>query len=290
MVGIKTIYENSNIKGNAHVSCIKYRNLNNLSHYHSDYELVYVNKGCATVAINEKIFNLNSNECVFIYSNDIHFIKSDANTVITVLKAENKYFENLFSSKRLLSPVVNKKEKVESALNNIRSELNSHVFHNDVMAYTLSTQLFITLLRNGQTVSCESISPKKSNTSELYRAICGKISNEYSTITFEDMARYLHFSEPYFSKIFHRLFGMTFTQYLNTVRIAAAIEKLKEGNLSVTEISASCGFNTIRNFNRVFKSFTGYTPGNLPSDYVFLYHLQEDCGLDPTLTCSEIIV
>ena len=94
VVGIKTIYENSNIKGNAHVSCIKYRNLNNLSHYHSDYELVYVNKGCATVAINEKIFNLNSNECVFIYSNDIHFIKSDANTVITVLKAENKYLKD----------------------------------------------------------------------------------------------------------------------------------------------------------------------------------------------------
>ena len=124
---------------------------------------------------------------------------------------------------------------------------------------------------------------------QLYREICAKISNEYDTITFAEAAKYLHFSEPYFSKIFHKLFGMTFTQYLNTVRIAAAIEKLKAGNLSVTEVSASCGFNTIRNFNRVFKNFTGYTPGELPSDYVFLYNLQEDFGLDPTLNCSEII-
>lgn len=289
MVGIKTIYESSDTKGSAHISCIKYKNLNNISHYHSDYELVYINKGNATVAINENFFNLNSKDCVFIYSNDIHFIQSSETTVITVLKAEKKYLDNIFASKKLLSPIVSKTSDIESVLNSIRLELNSHVDNNDAMADSISTQLFIKLLRNEGTTIFESISSKKPDTSELYREICEKISNEYNTITFEDAAKYMHFSEPYFSKIFHKLFGMTFTQYLNTVRIAAAIEKIKKGNLSITEISASCGFNTIRNFNRVFKNFTGYTPGNLPSDYVFLYHLQEDCGLDPTLTCSEII-
>lgn len=289
MVGIKTIYESSDTKGSAHISCIKYKNLNNISHYHSDYELVYINEGSATVAINENFFNLNSKDCVFIYSNDIHFIQSSETTVITVLKAEKKYLDNIFASKKLLSPIVSKTSDIESVLNSIRLELNSHVDNNDAMADSISTQLFITLLRNEGTTIFESISSKKPDTSELYREICEKISNEYNTITFEDAAKYMHFSEPYFSKIFHKLFGMTFTQYLNTVRIAAAIEKIKKGNLSITEISASCGFNTIRNFNRVFKKFTGYTPGNLPSDYVFLYHLQEDCGLDPTLTCSEII-
>ena len=289
MISIKTIYESSNTREEAHITCLKYRNLNNISHYHSDYELVYINKGNATVAINENIFNLNSEECVFIYSNDIHFIQSNEASIITVLKADRKYFENIFTSKRLLLPIINPKMNIESFLNNIRSELNSHIDNNDAMADSISTQLFIALLRSEQTTNFEPITSKKTNVSKLYRELCEKISNEYNTITFEEAARYMHFSEPYFSKIFHKLFGMTFTQYLNTVRIAAAIEKIKKGNLSITEISASCGFNTIRNFNRVFKNFTGYTPGNLPSDYVFLYHLQEDCGLDPTLTCSEII-
>jgi len=250
---------------------------------------VYVNEGSATVAVNEKFFNLNSKDCVFIHSNDIHFIQSNDTAVITVLKAENKYFESIFASKKLLSPIVNIKPNVESVLNHIRAELHLQIENSDAMADSIATQLLITLLRSEQTANCESVSAKKANTSEMYREICGKIGNEYSTITFEEAARDMHFSEPYFSKVFHKLFGMTFTQYLNTVRIAAAIEKLKKGNFSVTEISASCGFNTIRNFNRVFKKFTGYTPGNLPSDYVFLYNLQEDCGLDPTLTCSEII-
>ena len=119
--------------------------------------------------------------------------------------------------------------------------------------------------------------------------MCRKISNEYGTITFCEAAKHMHFSEPYFAKVFHRTFGMTFTQYLNTVRIAAAIDKLKQGNMSITEISLSCGFNTIRNFNRVFKSLTGYSPSHMPSDYIFLYSLRTGYGLNPTLTSTQII-
>ena len=250
---------------------------------------MYINEGSATIAINENIFNLNSNECVFIHSNDIHFIQSSEASVITVLKAENEYFKNIFASQKLLSPIINSNLNVQTFLDGVYSELNACVDHGDIMADSICTQFFITLFRNEQTVSWENVSSKKQHTPQLYREICRKISNEYNTITFEEAARYMHFSEPYFSKVFHTLFGMTFTQYLNTVRIASAIEKIKKGNLSVTDISASCGFNTIRNFNRVFKNFTGYTPGNLPPDYVFLYNLQEDRGLDPTLTCTEIL-
>ena len=286
---MKVIYEGSKAKGRAHISCIKYRNLKNISHYHSDYELVYINEGRATVFINENIFNIEADECIFIHSHDIHYIQSDENTVITVLKAENDYFKDVFASRRLLSPLINKRLDVETFLNSVYSEINSQMDHSDIMADSISTQFFIMLFRSEQTSIGENISSKKLHMPQLYREICAKISNEYDTITFAEAAKYLHFSEPYFSKIFHRLFGMTFTQYLNTVRIAAAIEKLKTGNLSVTEVSASCGFNTIRNFNRVFKNFTGYTPGELPPDYVFLYNLQEDFGLDPTLNCSEII-
>ena len=278
------------MNGTAHVSCIKYQNLNNISHYHSDHELVYINKGSATVTINEKIIHLSEGQCVFIHSNDIHCIQSERSTVITVLKAGNKYFEFVFNSKRLLSPTVSEKLNTESVLNRISSELRSEEYNSYAMADSIATQFFINLLRSEKTSSFGSTSTKKLNTSALYREICGKISSEYKTITFEEAAKHMHFSEPYFSKVFHNIFGMTFTQYLNTVRIAAAVEKLKEGNMSITEISSECGFNTIRNFNRVFKKHTGYSPNSLPPNYVFLYSLQDGYGLDPTLNCTEILV
>lgn len=157
------------------------------------------------------------------------------------------------------------------------------------MADCIATQFFITMLRNEQTYYRENEVSSRHNTKELYNKIYQKISAEYCMITFEEVAKYMGFSEPYFSKVFHNLFGMTFTQYLNTVRIAIAIEKLKQGNANITTISSECGFNTIRNFNRVFKNFTGYSPSNLPHDYSFLYDLREGYGLNPTLNCIEIL-
>ena len=38
------------------------------------------------------------------------------------------------------------------------------------------------------------------------------------------------------------------------------MEKLYNSSNNVTEVALDCGFNNVRNFNRVFKSVTGYTP------------------------------
>ena len=101
----------------------------------------------------------------------------------------------------------------------------------------------------------------------------------------------MHFSEPYFSKVFHNIFGMTFTQYLNTLKVSAAVEKIAEGKMSMTEISIACGFGTIRNFNRVFKELTGYSPKKLPDNFIFVSGFKEDSHIsfDPTLNCTEIV-
>lgn len=286
---MNTIRESSIKKGTAHVSCIKYRNCNNLSHYHSDYELVYVNEGSARVVINENIFNLNSTDALFIHSNEIHCIQSGDGSIITVLKASNTHFDGVFAAKKLSSARLS--VSPERMLKEVISELKQGGDNSVLLLDSIVTQFFIIMLRAQpvESSSGDRGARDKSSATELYNEICRKISTEYSTITFSEAAKYMHFSEPYFAKLFHKIFGMTFTQYLNTVRIAAAIEKLKRGDMSITEISVSCGFNTIRNFNRVFKSLTGYSPSIVPQDYVFLYTLSDGYGLDPTLNSTCII-
>ena len=289
MRDLKTVYEGSNIQGSAHVSCIKYRNLQNISHYHSDYELVYVNEGIAQVAVNDKKYELHADECIFIHSNDIHNILSDDMTVITVLKVEQDHFEDLFASKRLLFPIVDRSLNVKTLLTEIKTELSSNLENSDTMADSVTAIFIVKLLRIAETISTENHPAEKHNPNRLYSEIAKMISEEYGNISFEEAAHRLYFSKSYFSKLFCNLFGMTFTQYLNTVRIATAIKKLRNGDSTVTEIAHSCGFNTIRNFNRVFKHFTGYAPNSLPADYEFLYNLKNGCGLDPTLNCTEIL-
>lgn len=160
------------MKGTAYISCIEYKNLNNISHYHSDHELVYINKGRATIAINDNIFNLSSKDCVFIHSNDIHYIQSDESTLITVLKAESKHFANIFASKKLLSLIIKENRNTESILNDIRLELTLCHDNSDIMADRIATQLFITVLRSEKTIVCESGFYNKQSTNELYNEIC----------------------------------------------------------------------------------------------------------------------
>ena len=96
----------------------------------------------------------------------------------------------------------------------------------------------------------------------------------------------------YFSRLFHKLTGITFSQYLNYVKVKNAVNLLKtEINSSVTEISARCGFATIRNFNRIFKEYTGYTPSNLPKNYVMKDSFADKDAPDgnPTIAGSELI-
>lgn len=275
--------------GSANISCTKYRNLKNISHFHSDYELVYVNAGDATVTADENIFNLSAGQCAFICGNVIHCITANEHTVITVLKLGNLFFEKSFSARALAAPVVAHAPYMADALQQIAAELRSDADYNALMAEALATRLLITLFRSAPIAEQSGQPTGKLKSHVLYHEINQKIAAEYGTVTLKTMAEHMHFSEPYFSKVFHSIFGMTFTQYLNTVKIAAAIEKIKERKTSITEIAFDCGFNTIRSFNRVFKSFTGYSPNTLPPDFVFLYCLQDGYGLDPTLNCTVVM-
>ena len=86
---------------------------------------------------------------------------------------------------------------------------------------------------------------------------------------------------------------MTFSRYLNTVRVEKAIFLLRDTRhpLPVTSIASQCGFDTIRHFNRVFKEITGTNPKRLPPDFVLEARPNpvQESSFNPTLTSSELL-
>ena len=126
-----------------------------------------------------------------------------------------------------------------------------------------------------------------------YKHLLDEIDANYSYITFSDAAAFMGLSEPYFSRFFRKISGMTFSRYLNTVRLEHAIRMLQEHprRLSVTEIASLCGFETIRHFNRVFRDITGMSPRELPPNYVpdFKPIRRIEDAFNPTLQSSELL-
>ena len=52
-----------------------------------------------------------------------------------------------------------------------------------------------------------------------------------------------------------------FNSYLNSYRVKQAKQFLEETSQNIAEIGYKCGFNSAQSFSRVFKKYTGYTPG-----------------------------
>jgi AraC-like DNA-binding protein len=63
-----------------------------------------------------------------------------------------------------------------------------------------------------------------------------------------------------FCRNFRKRTGMSFVEYLHSVRINNAKKLLQQSKLYVDDISYECGFNTVSFFNRKFKESTGMTP------------------------------
>ena len=79
-------------------------------------------------------------------------------------------------------------------------------------------------------------------------------------LTLKRVAEKFGYNYRYMSGLVNRHFGASFPKVIHQFRINFACELLRKGEGSVTEIAQRSGFDSLRNFNRVFKKLTGKTP------------------------------
>ncbi|MGJ7032513.1 AraC family transcriptional regulator [Niabella hirudinis] len=87
-------------------------------------------------------------------------------------------------------------------------------------------------------------------------------------ISLEQISAVAHMTPPSFCRYFKKQTGNTFVGFLNELRINEACKKLiTPGEENISGIAYTCGFNSITNFNRVFKSIIGVTPVEYLKNY-----------------------
>lgn len=62
------------------------------------------------------------------------------------------------------------------------------------------------------------------------------------------------------SHLFARELKVSLSQYINVLRISHACRLLIGSDCRIIEIAYACGYNSLRNFNRVFLRMVGVTP------------------------------
>lgn len=75
-----------------------------------------------------------------------------------------------------------------------------------------------------------------------------------------DVAKAVNTSTFYFCKMFRKVTGLNFTDYVSRVRIEKSKNLLLNPNLRISEIAYEVGFQSLTHFNRVFKRLLGQSP------------------------------
>ena len=84
--------------------------------------------------------------------------------------------------------------------------------------------------------------------------------NYYREITLDEISRFSGMNKTAFCAFFKAQTSKTFVEYLNQIRLDAAVELLKSTEQTVSEIASQVGVTDTAYFCRLFKKNFGFTP------------------------------
>ena len=95
---------------------------------------------------------------------------------------------------------------------------------------------------------------------QIVHAVNYIICRLHSRVTLEQTAAHLKISSAYLSRLFKKETGMTFSDYVNKLKIEEAATLLINTEYPDTEISSMLGFSSQSYFIKVFRRYMNTTP------------------------------
>ncbi len=89
------------------------------------------------------------------------------------------------------------------------------------------------------------------------------IREHEADVTIHALVQKFHYNEDYFNRLLKKREGVTYSAYLQRIRLEKARELLEESTLGIDEIIEQCGYRNKGFFYRIFVEKYGMTPARL---------------------------
>jgi AraC-like DNA-binding protein len=258
-------------------------------HRHEEIQLTLVLKGEGTLLVGSVMHPFNANQIYLVGANVPHVFKSNLRRLPADSENTVHALTIFFNTKGKLAPLFELPElkPVHSFLSNNHSgfripqsgfaEISDRIMSIRCLNGIDQLMQFFQLLR-----SLSALENIRALAPDLQLQRCSdyeglRISNIYNyimqqyhrDISLEQVAAEAFMTPQAFCRYFKKHTRVTFVTFLNEIRINEACKKLIDGSFeSVSSVAYECGFNSITNFNRVFKSTTGKSPRQYLSMYL----------------------
>lgn len=247
------------------------------THWHSEFEIIYVKSGVLLLEIDGKSYNVQENEAVIIDRYTIHsgreIAKENCSFCAIVFGEEllygsvngvihDKYVKPLLVGEKMFPVHINNKENYHNKIILYIKEINK-----TFLEKSIGWELFVTInllsilhivIENDAFVEVDS---KNSVMSCKIKEIIEFIYENYNeTLNIKAISKNISSSNEHFIRSFKQYTGKTPMQFIINYRISIAKKLLHKTDSKISDIALQCGFNNISNFNKCFKKSEGISP------------------------------
>ena len=247
---------------------------------HKDVELLYVIKGSVYVKIESNEYYMKKDDVLLINENNKYNFKTLEDAILICISIS--YFElckiiEYKSIKFKCNSIIDFDNNYTKLKENINNVLDCFLRNGKKLAL-ISLQLdLISELIEKYVVTDDLIQAdgKKMKHVERLNEITSYIYSNYKqSITLNDLANKEFLSVPYLSKFIKEQLGVTFTEYLNSIRLNYAIEDVINTDLPITRIALDNGFATTFIFNKCFRENFNMTPNEYRKKFKQVYTIE----------------
>ena len=223
------------------------------AHLHGSFEYITVLSGKIKITVENDVYYVSAGKSVLVFPNAVHTIESaDSEIVVMIFSPE---LVNAYSGKICgylpKSPIFTPSQYLSEATGLM--DYSSSLVEQKATLYKICAEFDKT---------AEYIRRNDDNKNLLYRIFEYAEQNYKYDCSLSVLSNKLGFSYSYLSRYFKRTMGMSYTDYLNRLRIEKACRLLSGTDTTVTLVAANCGYDSIRSFNRNFIKHMGVSPKN----------------------------
>ena len=248
-------------------------------HFHSEYELMFVEQGYGKCLVGDSIIDYRAGDLIFFGSGLPHCMQNcpeaeenEAYHVCGVnIQLEKDFMQYSFSHYTQFASI---RSLLEKAHRGIRFPLAGKSEIAECLKripVAHGVEQMIEILRLLQTLSAFprkqfAASPNYLPDPSVFgdkkiEKIIAYLNKRYTQpVSLGEIASYTAMNEAAFCRYFKQETGKTFKQYILDMRIGYACKLLAAGRMNVSQISLECGFESTAHFNRIFKRLTDMAP------------------------------
>lgn len=249
-------------------------------HWHPEVEILCLYQGAMELTIDDRSFCPPEGSVIFIGPESIHYLNSLGpglfyHAFVFPLEMLSFGYEDYCQQSWIL-PLIQKKaafpqilepgagahQEVFSCLKRLSLLHQNQEAGYQLMTKALLYQVLAVLVREKALLAAPAQpTAARKKKMETLRQILSYIDDHLQEkLTLEQIASHFYMSSHYFCRFFKENLGKTPTGYINSLRLERACALLSHSDLSVLEVSLSCGFNNLSYFIRLFHRQKGMPP------------------------------